>query len=95
MRRHELDPLSLLSGLTFSIAGLLFLAGRVDVAVRVRWLWPVLLLGLGLAILLGARPRRPAPEAGTEAAAPEAPPAEAGEPGTGAPEDRGEELPGG
>jgi hypothetical protein len=59
MRRHELDPVSLVFGFAFTAAGLLFLAGRVDQAVRLRWLWPVLLLALGLAILLDLNVRRP------------------------------------
>jgi hypothetical protein len=61
MRRHELDPVSLVFGFAFSSAGLLFLAGRLDQAVRLRWLWPVLLLALGLAILLDLNVRRPKP----------------------------------
>jgi hypothetical protein len=76
MRRHQLDPLSLLFGLLLTGLGLVFLADRVDLALRARWLWPVLLLGVGVTILLGARPRRaadggagaepaPAAEAGT------------------------------
>jgi hypothetical protein len=60
MRRHELDPLSLVVGFLFTAFGLLFLVGQPEAAVRLRWLWPLLLLGLGLAILAGARPRRPA-----------------------------------
>jgi hypothetical protein len=59
MRRHELDPVSLVFGFAFTAAGLLFLAGRIDQAVRLRWLWPVLLLALGLAILLDLNVRRP------------------------------------
>jgi hypothetical protein len=66
MRRHELDPLSLVFGLLLTGLGLVFLADRVDLAVRARWLWPVLLLGVGVAILLGARPRRAA-DGGTAA----------------------------
>jgi hypothetical protein len=57
MRRHELDPVSLIFGLAVTGLGLLFLAGRVDVAVRLRWVWPVLLLAVGLAILLDLRIR--------------------------------------
>ena len=68
MRRHELDPLSLVFGFLFTAFGLLFLVGQPEAAVRLRWLWPVLLLGLGLAILLGARPRRPSEPAAEPAA---------------------------
>jgi hypothetical protein len=67
MRRHELDPVSLVFGLAFTAAGALFLAGRIDEAVRLRWLWPVLLLALGLGILLDLNVRRP--KAATEAPA--------------------------
>jgi hypothetical protein len=73
MRRHELDPVSLVFGFAFSSAGLLFLAGHLDQAVRLRWLWPVLLLALGLAILLDLNVRRPraaAEAAGVEEAEP-------------------------
>jgi hypothetical protein len=59
MRRHELDPVSLVFGFAFTAAGALFLAGRLDQAVRLRWLWPVLLLALGLGILLDLNVRRP------------------------------------
>jgi hypothetical protein len=59
MRRHELDPVSLVFGFAFTAAGALFLAGRLDQAVRLRWLWPVLLLALGLGILLDLSVRRP------------------------------------
>jgi hypothetical protein len=59
MRRHELDPVSLVFGFAFTAAGSLFLAGQIDQAVRLRWLWPVLLLALGLAILLDLNVHRP------------------------------------
>jgi hypothetical protein len=70
MRRHELDPVSLVFGFAFTAAGALFLAGRLDQAVRLRWLWPVLLLALGLGILLDLNVRRPK---GVAEAAAEAP----------------------
>jgi hypothetical protein len=64
MRRHELDPISLAFGFAFGGLGLLFLIGQADQALRLRWVWPLLLLVLGSAILLDvARGRdRPAPE---------------------------------
>jgi hypothetical protein len=86
MRRHALDPVSLVFGLAFTAAGVLFLAGQVDQAVRLRWLWPFLLLVLGIGILLdvGRRPREDAPVEGppgaAEPAEPAEPPAEAAEP---------------
>jgi hypothetical protein len=79
MRRHELDPVSLVFGFAFTAAGALFLAGHVDQAVRLRWLWPLLLLALGLGILLDVtarRPRESAEPAAASAAAREAADAE-------------------
>ena len=52
MRRHELDPVSLTFGFAFAGLGLLFLLGGADQALRLRWVWPLLLLALGAAILL-------------------------------------------
>jgi hypothetical protein len=59
MRRHELDPVSLTFGFAFTGLGLLFLVGQADQALRLRWIWPLLLLALGAGILLDlARTRR-------------------------------------
>ena len=52
MRRHELDPVSLVFGFAFTGLGLLFLIGQADQALRLRWIWPLLLLALGAGILL-------------------------------------------
>jgi hypothetical protein len=52
MRRHELDPVSLVFGFAFTGLGLLFLIGQADQALRLRWVWPLLLLALGAGILL-------------------------------------------
>jgi hypothetical protein len=52
MRRHELDPISLTFGFAFTGLGLLFLLGQADEALRLRWVWPLLLLALGAGILL-------------------------------------------
>jgi hypothetical protein len=73
MRRHELDPVSLTFGFAFSVLGLLFLIGRADQALRLHWVWPLLLLVLGAGILVdvtrgrGRRDDTPArePEAAT------------------------------
>lgn len=62
MRRHELDPISLVFGFAVTGLGLLFLAGRADLAYRLRWVWPVLLLAVGLAILLDLRLRASRPD---------------------------------
>jgi hypothetical protein len=51
MRRHELDPVSGVFGFAFTALGLLFLLGQADQALRLRWIWPLLLLVLGVAIL--------------------------------------------
>jgi hypothetical protein len=51
-RRHELDPISLTFGLLFSGLGLLFLVGQADQALRLKWIWPLLLFAVGAAILL-------------------------------------------
>ena len=73
MRRHELDPVSLVFGFAFTAASTLFLAGRLDQAVRLRWLWPLLLLALGLGILLDLNTRRPKAPAEPEPVAAERP----------------------
>ena len=52
MNRHELDPISLTFGFVFTGLGLLFLIGRADQALRLQWIWPLLLLALGAGILL-------------------------------------------
>jgi len=60
MRRHELDPISLTFGFAFTGLGLLFLLGRADQAFRLHWIWPILLLVLGVGILADlARHRGP------------------------------------
>jgi hypothetical protein len=80
MRRHELDPLSLVFGFAFTAVGALFLAGRLDQAVRLRWLWPVLLLALGLGVLLDLNTRGPKASAEPPAAPDEAEPVAAEQP---------------
>jgi hypothetical protein len=64
MHRHQLDPVSLVFGFAFATLGLLFLLGGADQALRLRWLWPLLLLALGAAILidLARSNRRPDPD---------------------------------
>jgi hypothetical protein len=63
MRRHELDPVSLTFGFAFTGLGLLFLVDRADQAFRLRWIWPILLLVLGVGILADlARHRGPEDE---------------------------------
>jgi hypothetical protein len=88
MRRHELDPISLVFGFAVTGLGLLFLVGRADVAYRLRWVWPVLLLAVGLAILLDLRVRASRPDEPATAPPSASTPAEPGaaepsEPGDG------------
>ena len=67
MRRHELDPVSLTFGFAFTGLGLLFLLGRADQALRLHWVWPLLLLVLGAGILLDIARTRPDPDSQLEA----------------------------
>jgi len=62
-RRHELDPISLTFGLLFTGLGLLFLVGQADQALRLRWVWPLLLFAIGAAILLDVTRGRDRPQA--------------------------------
>jgi hypothetical protein len=58
MKRHSLDPLSLIFGVLFAGLGLAFLLVRVDVtSTNLRWIWPLPLLGLG-ALMIAAGVRR-------------------------------------
>ena len=67
MRRHDLDPVSLVFGFAFTGLGLLFLIGQADQALRLRWVWPVLLLALGAGILLDVTRNRNRPAADPDA----------------------------
>ena len=57
MQRHDFDPVAFLFGLAFTGLGALFMVGRLDLFNHARWLWPGLLLLLGIAVLAGARGR--------------------------------------
>ena len=59
MPRHDLDPLSLMAGIFFVGVALLGLLGQ-GTGDAAGWLWPALLIVVGLAGLLAARPRPPA-----------------------------------
>lgn len=66
-RRHRLDPTALLAGLAFVAVGVAFLAFDLDsLGDQARVLWPLLLLALGVALLLGGwqRARREVSEEG-------------------------------
>jgi hypothetical protein len=67
MRRHDLDPVSLVFGFAFTGLGLLFLIGQADQALRLRWVWPLLLLALGAGILLDVTHNRNRPAADPDA----------------------------
>ena len=56
MKRHALDPVSLVFGLLLAGLGVAFLVARIDIAnSNLRWVWPVALLALGgLMVALGA-----------------------------------------
>jgi hypothetical protein len=48
--RHEFDATSFGAGVVFALLGLLFLADGLDaVNLDVRWVAPILLIGLGVA----------------------------------------------
>jgi hypothetical protein len=53
MERHDFDPIAMIAGVVFTGVGLVFLAGHLDALGGVRWLWPSLLVLLGLVTLLG------------------------------------------
>lgn len=56
-QRHDFDPIAFVFGLLFTGCGILFMIGRLDVFNHARWLWPGLLVLLGIAVLVGARGR--------------------------------------
>lgn len=60
MRRHALDPISLVFGTIFAGLGLIFLFGTVDLAaLPPAWSWPIPLMIVGaLIILLAVRSDR-------------------------------------
>lgn len=60
MRKHRLDPFSLVFGATFALIGGLFLFGNTNVAdLHLKWIWPLPLIVLGgLIIALSLRESR-------------------------------------
>jgi hypothetical protein len=65
-----MSPASVVSGLVFVVLGVLFLFDRLGrIALAPEYVWAILLIGLGVALLAGGRRRRPPPER-TEDAAP-------------------------
>jgi hypothetical protein len=57
MQRHDFDPIAFLFGVVFLGLGVLFMTDQLAVLNHATWLWPVLLVLLGLAVLVGARGR--------------------------------------
>ncbi len=58
MDKHDPDLTSLLAGLLFLVVGGVFLAGDPgSLADQTRYLWPLVLIVLGLALLLSNRTR--------------------------------------
>ena len=75
MRRHQFDPISFVFGVMFTVVGLAFLSGRVDLGdLHLRWLWPVPLIVVGLALLVSTRKREARPLSGVPAPASQASP---------------------
>lgn len=59
MTRHELDLMSLVAGVVFVILGLgLLLDAGGGINFDARWVWPILLIGLGAAGLASSVRRR-------------------------------------
>jgi hypothetical protein len=57
------DPGSLIAGITFAGIGLIFLVGNVELAERARWVWPIVLVGLGAGLLAAVLRRVAEPDA--------------------------------
>ncbi|HZD69142.1 MAG TPA: hypothetical protein VFA45_09580 [Actinomycetes bacterium] len=57
MRRHDFDPIAFIFGVVFAGLGVVLMTGRLDLLNHAQWLWPGLLVLLGLAVLVGARGR--------------------------------------
>jgi hypothetical protein len=58
MERHPADVFSLLAGLMTLGLGLLLLSGGLD-DVPMEWVGPTVAIGIGIMIVVAARPRRP------------------------------------
>jgi len=52
VKRHSLDPFSLVTGVIFLSIGGAFLLTRVNIArLHLRWVWPIPLIALGALIV--------------------------------------------
>ena len=59
MMRDAPNPGALVAGALFIVLGVLFLVDRAGgIDLDVRWIWPFLLIGLGIAGLLRSRASR-------------------------------------
>ena len=58
MQRHPVDPVSLVAGVVFAVAGVLLLVDRLDVLAQARWVLPLLLIVIAIVILVSVSPRR-------------------------------------
>jgi hypothetical protein len=57
-RREQPNPGALVAGGLFIVVGVVFLVDHAaDVDLNLQWIWPMLLIGLGIAGLVRARPR--------------------------------------
>lgn len=62
--RHRFDLGSLLAAVLFAGVAMVGLLGRtVSLGREVRWIWPILFLGTGIALLISAASRAKAPAA--------------------------------
>jgi uncharacterized membrane protein HdeD (DUF308 family) len=59
VRRHSIDPFSLVFGVVFAALGVLFMLTDVRLStLHLQWVWPVPLIVLGVLIIaLAGRPR--------------------------------------
>lgn len=59
MQKHELDPFTFVGGVLFAVLGVLFLLDADgSIEVNARWVWPLVLIALGVAGVLASRPKR-------------------------------------
>lgn len=59
MEQRDLDTTALVAGALFVILGILFLFERVGfLVIRAAYVWPLVLIGLGVVVLLGGSGRR-------------------------------------
>jgi cytochrome c-type biogenesis protein CcmH/NrfF len=59
VKRHDIDPLSLVFGLMFAAAGALFMSANLDFAdVKGEWVWPIPFVLVGIVLLVSALARK-------------------------------------